>query len=89
MANNRLYLAHRPSGLYVPLGKRLAFGWYIDPAPDLEKFHESCAEESDTDSQDDFVLCIEDGEGAPECNTGWRMAETEKGMRILFGGEPQ
>lgn len=32
MANNRMFLVHRPTGLAVYLGKRMGWGWYDAPA---------------------------------------------------------
>lgn len=72
MANNRLWLVHRPSGLSVFLGKRMASGWYGAP-PDLgEKLNSLFTAAEDAEgSQDDFVLAIEDADHAPGCTDQW------------------
>lgn len=81
MANNRLYVVHRPTGFFLCLGKRLAHGWHGD-TPDLNAFHQKCADAvgPNWNQQDDFVLCIEDDENAPDCRTNWR----HEGDRIVF-----
>lgn len=59
MANNRMYLVHRPSLVGRYIGKRMGHGWYdgrVDLTP-LYDYVESitCLE------QDDFFLIQEDG----------------------------
>ena len=31
MANNRIYLTHKPTGKQVCIGKRMGNGWYVPP----------------------------------------------------------
>lgn len=39
MANNRMWLIHRPSKIGIKLGKRMAIGWYAAPLQDeVERF---------------------------------------------------
>ena len=37
MANNRMLLVHRPTGLAVVLGKHMGTGWYAPPSESLMK----------------------------------------------------
>jgi hypothetical protein len=61
MANNRLWLVHRPTGEAVRLGKRLSDGWYDPPSIDaMNAFFERAAV---CGEQDDFVLALEEGGG--------------------------
>jgi hypothetical protein len=70
MANNRLWLVHRPTGAAVRLGKRLADGWYGPPSVEqMNAFFEAAGEGP---SQDDFVLALEDADGAPMCSEDWK-----------------
>lgn len=64
MANNRMFLVHRPSGNRVYLGKRMAVGWY-DAPPDLgqkiaEMFNVVEHLAPDGAGQDDFVIEMDD-----------------------------
>jgi hypothetical protein len=92
MANNRLFLVYRPTGAAVLLGKRMGWGWYTKPGineaiatlfyhieridiPDERRIYPA---------QDDFVLCIEDGEGAPKCESAWQYTNEKIGnLRVL------
>lgn len=84
MANNRMWLAHRPTGEAVYLGKRMGYGWY-DATADLgarvEAFYQRCGAAGAHDSQDDFILVMEDARGAPACtnNWVWESADPPKG----------
>lgn len=67
MANNRMYLMHRPSGLYIYLGKRLANGWFDIPDNlgfKIEQLHRNIWEEGYY-TTDDFCIGLEDATGAP------------------------
>lgn len=65
MANNRLFLVHRPSGTKIYLGKRMAVGWYDGPSTEVNEFFGRCA--GPPDGQDDFCLAMEDVTDAPCC----------------------
>ena len=67
MANNRMFLVHRPTGRSVFLGKRMSYGWFDPPSADaLQAFYQEC--EIDTPlAQDDFVIAMEDASDAPKC----------------------
>ncbi len=59
MANNRMWLVHRPTGLAVLLGKRMLRGWYRPPSREhLSEFYEFLDEYEN--AQDDFVIALED-----------------------------
>jgi hypothetical protein len=61
MANNRMWILHRPSGRRVQLGRRMGFGWYgPEDMPAMNEFFQACEKESDAENQDDFVLELED-----------------------------
>lgn len=69
MANNRLWLIHRPTGAHVCLGKRMAIGWHSTRTDNrtgelIREFFDQveCGPEI---GQDDFVLALEDASGAP------------------------
>jgi len=56
MANNRMYLIHKPTGTAVMLGKRMGWGWYTPPTEDqMTRFFEA----SEEANQDDFYLGME------------------------------
>lgn len=81
MANNRMYLVHRPSGKSIMLGKRMGAGWYQAPTRErMEEFFDGAEAHwhaSGWDaSQDDFMLVMEDNEGAPMCGTFDRYGES-------------
>ncbi|MGR9384930.1 hypothetical protein [Rhizobium leguminosarum] len=66
MANNRLILVHRPTGLRIHLGKRMAQGWYGAPEKAaFDAWFAKVEEAGDYEGQDDFVLFIEDASHAP------------------------
>lgn len=70
MANNRMWIAHRPTGKNIPLGKRMGQGWYHKYKGDelakvLTEFFDQCGDEFE--HQDDFMLVLEDASGAPLC----------------------
>ena len=73
MANNRLYLLHRPTKTTILLAKRMADGWYI-PCPTINSeeargwvefingFFDYTVEEGPYEGMDDFELLIEDAD---------------------------
>lgn len=64
MANNRMWLIHKPSKLGIMLGKRMAVGWYRPPSEeDLGRFYEHLENNYGYEGQDDFILVNEDDEG--------------------------
>ena len=72
MANNRMFLVHRPTGKAVTLGKRMGRGWYAPPhtlARDLARLFEMAEDASE--DLDDFVLAMEIAEGPSGAITGW------------------
>ena len=75
MANNRMFLLHRPTGRAVYLGKRMLHGWY-DAPPELtarmDRLFEDIGE--DTAAQDDFQIVMEDATHAPCASQDWQYA---------------
>lgn len=71
MANNRMYLVHRPSNKFVFLGKRMANGWYHVPSNLEEKITELFSLDENVETQDDFVIGMEDIEHAPGAVEVW------------------
>lgn len=87
MANNRLWLVHRPTGEAVCLGKRMGVGWYTsDVGKSVADFFSRTEDAGDPADQDDFILAIEDGSGAPCCCADWTYDENHKPKLNLPGG---
>ena len=87
MANNRMLLVHVPTGLFICLGKRLTFGWYVPPnmdiADNLEKLF-NAVDNGSPKEQDNFVLAMEDTEYAPGVLADWSYSgQQEKGLNKL------
>ena len=64
MANNRMFLVHRPSGMAVFLAKRMGYGWYSVPETIQDRLHTlfKMVEDHGCTSavnQDDFCLAME------------------------------
>ncbi len=83
MANNRMWLIHRESKLGVMIGKRMGWGWYNPPKQEqLMKFFEYL-EKNPCESQDDFVLAMEDCSNS-NCFDGWRYTnDLIEGFRVF------
>ena len=75
MANNRLWLVHRPSGRRVFLGKRMAWGWY--GAPEDTGARLNAMFEAIECDQDDFELVMEDASRAPCATESQRVEHDE------------
>lgn len=86
MANNRLWLIHRPSQLGIMIGKRMGWGWYAAPKT---KFVESYFDylSSNYDEQDDFILAIEDDENST-CFSDWQYANEKENGFMKFEIRP-
>lgn len=88
MANNYLFLVHRPSSKSVLIGKRMGYGWYIrEPeklGQRLMKFYE---EMEGLPGQDDFVLAIEDASGAPYATDDFVYSGRGGGNFQIFLGD--
>ena len=62
MANERMFLLHEPSGCYVPLGKRMGWGWYGTPEAIRErilKLFEMVESQEAEGDQDAFIVAFE------------------------------
>ena len=71
MANNRMFLVHRPTGIAVMLGKRYTGGWYVhteDISSRVQKLFDVADEEDRTGLQDDYCIALE------SCKHGADMA---------------
>ncbi len=81
MANNRMWLVHRTSGLAVLLGKRMAFGWYVRDAATIgdkmQLLYETVIQ-SHPGQQDDFSLLMEDTGQAPGAIGEWHYSGTKR-----------
>ena len=63
MANNRMFLIHRPTMIGIMLGKRMGYGWYRPPSEeDMSVFYDIAIDHSDGQSQDDFFIGFDDAE---------------------------
>lgn len=77
MANNRMWLIHKPSKLGIMLGKRMGWGWYRAPKEEeFNRFFEYLSENPDG-SQDDFLLVIEDCAGS-SCFGEWKYTDEKE-----------
>lgn len=78
MANNRMFLIHRPTKLGIMLGKRVGWGWYEPPSKDrLQKFYDCTIECLSWEGhQDDFILAMEDCSGS-SCFGDWTYTGEE------------
>lgn len=98
MANNRMYLVHRPTGLAACLGTRGAYGWHCasrDCDQRLQLLFDTTAADPDpgngnTGGQDDFMLVMEDASQAPEVTelkAGWRLTrgDVPDGLARVLG----
>ena len=92
MADNRMWLIHKPSKLGIMIGKRLGWGWdaYLEKN-ELQRFYAYLAnEESDTGSGDDFILAQEDCSKS-NCFDNWEYTDHKvDGFRIFeFVADPK
>lgn len=85
MANNRMWLIHKPSKLGVMLGKRMAWGWYSAPDTEhLESFYKYLEQNPDPEGrQDDFVLAMEDCSGSSCFNEWVYTTDFIEGFRVF------
>lgn len=84
MANNRMFLIHRPSKIGVMLGRRMAIGWHEGSTEkSLDDFYEHIQSTQELGSQDDFVLAMEDCEGS-SCFDDWKYTGKQvNGFRLF------
>lgn len=68
MANNRMFITHRPSGTSVYVAKRMGAEWYVSNAnliPALDElFTKIYNEGGNVNGRDEFVITLEDIEYA-------------------------
>jgi len=76
MANNRMYLMHRPTRLALYLGKHMGWGWYDAPEDSeqrLTAFFERVQDECKTNADnEDFCLAME------SCDSGMIFTKWDK-----------
>ena len=83
MANNRMFLIHKPTKLGVGLGKRRGWGWYNAPdREELERFYDYLSD-NPKGSQDDFVLAMEDCTDS-DCFGDWNYTGVDVEGFCLF-----
>lgn len=91
MANNRMFLLHRPTGKAILLGKRMGWGWYGTPenvAERIEALFTSAENESYDGSQDDFCIALEDGSDATLALSDWHAKAGQiDGIWKLYPGK--
>lgn len=90
MANNRMYLTHRPSGLSVYLGKRMGWEWYNAPDDLAEKVRRlfECAPLED--GHDDFCISLEAPGDSTLTNCQWNNVRTDEQSGLLkLAEEPE
>ena len=72
MANNRMWLIHKPTLLGIGLGKRMYDGWYTSSGSNigsnLEKLFDVVKEIDGLEHQDDYMLFMDDCEESSTCN---------------------
>lgn len=94
MANNRMFLMHRPTGLAAPIAKRMGLGWYArDPAaigPAIMRLFDVLdSVHNYADAQDDFCLAMEDAGDATLADGEWVYSEwRDDGLVLLTPNAP-
>jgi len=77
MANNRMFLVHKPTMLGVRLGRRGAWGWHSpDSSEELARFY-LYLERNSVGSQDDFHIFMEDC-GESSCYSDWSYTDDKQ-----------
>lgn len=74
MANNRMLLIHRPTGLAVILAKHMGLGWYAPPSPEtLNLLYDEVAKRTNAMADmEDFCLGMEScAADTPYVRTDW------------------
>lgn len=82
MADNRMFLVHKPTGLGVCLGKRMDWGWYNPPSESEMQHFFDYLKTHPEGSQDDFVLLMEDC-GESSCIDEWHYAGRVAGFHVF------
>ena len=78
MANNRMLLVHRPTGIALLIAKRY-FEWYpVAESADLDTFFDTVFK-SENPLSDDFGLYLEDARDAPLCSDDFAYSEPIQG----------
>jgi len=88
MANNRMFLLHRRSGLALYLGKRLAGPWYCGGSKYIDKFFGVVWDEFGQEyGDDDFVLAMESADDNDYVFKDWDYGHAiATGLRLMKVG---
>lgn len=91
MANNRMYLWHKPSGYAVYLGKRMLDGWYDVPSnlPNRLQALYSLVQDH-KNNNDDFTIAMEDACYSSTATDAWEDVPTfliDRGLRVFKEAE--
>ena len=97
MANNRMFLFHRPTGKCVEMGRCYSTGWVAN-APEVVEFF-AMLEDIWTEPQwrdakgylEDFVLLMEHASDCPGISTAWHWTDgngPDNPPRIVLGPRP-
>jgi len=86
MANNRMLLIHRPTGLAVVLGKNMC-GWYCPPKPEtLELLYDEVERRTEgMEDMEDFCLGME----SCEADTPFVRTVRAGGLRLYYHDEKE
>lgn len=88
MANNRMYLVHKPSKTGVYIGKRMGHGWYCgaqyDTGKAIAEFYEYLENNEDIREQDEFILVQEDSQCSECYEITTYIQENNENGRPLF-----
>lgn len=84
MANNRMWLLHKPSGKAVMLGKRYGSGWAVKDGVSLS---DQLAELFALCEGDDWTLAMEDSREAPSAFADWSYTKKHGILKVLENGD--
>ena len=80
MANNRMWLLHKPSGKAVMLGKRYNDGWYSTHENLFYKVNNLFVTAGSF--SDDFTLAMEDCSGAKSAFDKWEYTKEPSVLKV-------
>ena len=88
MSDNRMWLAHKPTGIAIMLGKEYDYDlqWFQAPTAErLDRYYRVVAKQIEYSNPEDFVLLF-------ETNSSWYYTEKwveDFHVLALLGGEPK
>ena len=86
MANNRMFLIHKPSKIGIYFGKRMAAGWYDAPEKDYIERYYDYLEDNFFDTRDDLILAMEDCTDST-CFEDWNYTGEKVDGFVVFNYE--